>query len=141
MKMRLIALAACALLAACGGGGGGGTGSLTPPGQTPSPAPTVSPTPGPSPQASQTSVAFQTGSAQSVSVTETGYTGAFTENDTCNPLSGTIALITVQSNANGSATYAIAPIAAGTCTVTVGDSAKHTTMISVSVATAAITIH
>jgi hypothetical protein len=144
MNMRFLVVVACALLTACGGGGGStytpsGNGPSS--GQTPSPTPTASPTPGPSPQASQSSVSFQSGSAQSVSVTESGYTGAFTESDTCNPLTGAIAGVAAQSNANGAASYAITPLSAGTCSVTVSDSAGHATTISVSVASAAITIH
>jgi hypothetical protein len=144
MKMRLASLAFCAAIAACGGGGGS---SYTPPsssgGQTSSPAPTPTPTATPAivPQASQSSVTFASGSAQNVSVTEPGYTGTFTESDTCNPLSGAIASVAAQSNANGAAAYVIAPLGAGTCNVTISDTSGRGTTISVSVASAAITIH
>jgi hypothetical protein len=146
MKSRLVILALCATLAACGGGGGS---SYTPSGPSggqtatpaPTPTPTPTPTPAPVPQASQTSVTFASGSAQNVSITESGYTGTFTESDTCNPLSGAIASVAAQSNANGAATYAITPLAAGTCNVTISDTSGRGTTISVSVASAAITIH
>lgn len=144
MKMRLVPLALCAVIAACGGGG---SSSYTPPsssgGQTPTPAasPTPTPTPAPVPQASQTAVTFASGSAQNVNVTESGYTGTFIENDTCSPLSGAIASVATQSNANGAATYVITPLAAGTCNVTISDTSGRGTTISISVASAAITIH
>jgi hypothetical protein len=146
MKMRFVSLALCALLAACGGGGGssynpsGPSGGQTP-APTPTPSPTSTPTPAVAPQASQTTVTFSSGSAQNVSVTESGYTGAFHESDTCNPLSGAIAGVAATSNGNGTATYAITPLSAGVCNVTISDASGHGTTISVSVASAAITIH
>ena len=145
MRMRFVPLALCLVLAACGGGGGGL--SYNPPGpsggQTPAPTATPSPTPTPAPvpQASQSTVTFSSSSAQNISVTESGYTGTFTESDTCNPLSGAIAGVAMQSNANGAATYAITPLAAGVCNVTISDTSGRGTTISVSVASAAITIH
>jgi hypothetical protein len=145
MKIHLAPLALCALLAACGGAGGGSSYTPSNPstGQTPAPTPTPSPTPTPAavPQASQSTVTFSSGSAQNVNVTESGYTGTFTESDTCNPLSGAIASVAPQSNAHGSATYAITPLSAGVCNVTISDTSGRGTTISVSVASAAITIH
>jgi hypothetical protein len=78
---------------------------------------------------------------QNVSVTESGYTGTFNESDTCHPLSGAIASVAAQSNASGAATYAITPLSAGVCNVTISDTSGRGTTISVSVASAAITIH
>jgi hypothetical protein len=134
-----------ALLAACGGG------STTPSAPavstasaSPSPAasssPTTSPTQAAAPVSSPSSLAFTSGSAQNLTVTESGYTGSFTESDTCNPTSGEIASVVAGAKSAGSATYAVTPIAAGTCTVTVLDTAGHATAVDVTVSTAAITV-
>jgi hypothetical protein len=138
-------IVAIAALSACGGGGGGSP-QLAPPSNAPTSSPTVSPSsspsaaPGSSPQASTSSIDFQSGTKQTFNVTESGYTGAFTESDTCNPLTGQIATVTTLSNAHGAATIQVAPIGPGTCSITVGDSSGLNTTVSVSVATAAITV-
>lgn len=134
---RLFALVI--VLAGCGGGGAGSPAS--PPANTqtsvPSPAPSAT---GSSPQLSTTNVVLQSAAAQQVAVTEPGYTGNYAESDTCNPPAGQIAVIAAVSNANGSANYSVTPINAGSCTVTISDSAGRSSSVSVSIAAAAITV-
>jgi hypothetical protein len=77
---------------------------------------------------------------QQVTVSEPGYTGSFTESDTCNPYSGEIAAVAAGATSLGSATYNVTPMAAGSCTMTVTDSASHGVSITVTVSTAAITV-
>lgn len=86
------------------------------------------------------SINFQSGTQQTFNVTESGYAGTFTESDSCNPLTGQIATVTTSSNAHGAATIQVAPVSAGTCSITVSDSSGRNTNVSVSVATAAITV-
>ncbi len=66
--------------------------------------------------------------------------GTFTESNTCNPYTGQIASVAMTSSAAGSATFTLTPVAAGTCTITVSDNAGRNTSVSVSIATAAITV-
>jgi len=132
-----LSIVAAVMLSACGGGGGGGVGTTPPVTASPSSSPTNSPS---VPQSSTSSIAFQSGTAQTFTIKETGYSGAFTESDTCNPLTGQIASVTAVSNTGGAASYQVAPIAAGACTVTITDASSRSATISVSVATAAITV-
>jgi hypothetical protein len=130
--MKHLAFALTIVLAACGGGGGGSSVAL--PSTQPSAAPSNAP------QASSNAVTFSSGTAQSVTVTESGYSGAFTESDTCNPLTGQIAAIAAGASSSGSQTYAVTPVSAGTCAVTVSDSTGKNVKIGVTVSTAAITV-
>lgn len=129
---------AAAALSACGGGGGTTPSVPAAPSSSPTSSPATSPLP--SPQSSMTSIAFTSGMAQTLKISESGYLGAFTESDTCNPLTGQIVGITTLSNTQGIANYQVAPIGAGTCAITVTDASGRSTNISVSVATAAITV-
>jgi hypothetical protein len=63
---------------------------------------------------SLTFVAVGSGAAQDVAVTQSGFSGTFAESDTC---SG-IATVAEQSNAGGSASYKVTPVANGTCEAT-----------------------
>ncbi len=133
--MKRISLIAFALLVACGGGGS----AFAP--STPSTQPSATPSNSPvTPQATVTALTFQSGGAQSFSVTENAYTGAYNEADTCNPYSGSIAKVTVSSSAPGTVSYSVLPVAAGICNITVSDAAGHNVSISVSVASANITV-
>ena len=91
--------------------------------------------------ASPASVAFASSTATTLSVSESGYTGTFHENDTCTPLTGAIATIAAAgSPPPGSATYSVTPVGPGTCQITVADSTGRTTTVPVTVSTAAITV-
>lgn len=106
---------------------------------SPAPTPSTAASP-PAIAASPSSLSFASGSAQTLDVSESGYTGGFTESDTCNPFSGEIAAVSAGSNGNGAATYAITPVAAGTCTVTVTDASNRTIAVQITVSTAAISV-
>ena len=120
-------------LAGCGAGAPGGPPIIVPT-ASPSSAPTsvlsVSPNPinvtgtGPT-------------SATIVAVQEPGYSGAFTESDTC---SG-IATITPPSNSNGpSSTFTAEGVAAGTCSASFSDTLGQKASASVVVTTGGISI-
>lgn len=72
--------------------------------------------------------------AQTFSASETNYSGTFTQSNTCNPNSGTIATI---SPASGTApvTFTVTPQSAGSCTVTIGDSSGQSTSLTIGVTT------
>jgi hypothetical protein len=74
----------------------------------------------------------KTGPTQSkdTNVSQSNYTGAFTESSNC---SG-IASVSAKTNTGGKATYKVAPIAKGTCTVTFTGSAGESAPLSVTVA-------
>ena len=144
--IRFAALACAVSITACGGGGGGNAAPLpvatatpsTQPTATPSPVPTATPAPV-TPQASATTLAFASNAPATLTVTETGYTGAFVETDSCAPLTGTIA--TVHANATvGTASFTITPTGAGTCQISVSDSAGHAVVVPVTVSTFAVTV-
>jgi hypothetical protein len=63
--------------------------------------------------------------ATTFSASETGYTGAFTESDTCGGIAGVVA------GAAGS--YTITPSGAGSCNVTIADSFAQKAAVAVSV--------
>jgi hypothetical protein len=85
-------------------------------------------------------MSFSSDAAQTVTVSESGYTGRFTESDNCNPYSGTIASVALASTATGAATYAVTPQGAGTCTVTISDASGKSVAVGVTVSIAAITV-
>ena len=68
--------------------------------------------------------------AQKVAVSQSGFSDAFKETDTC---SG-IATIDAISNANGRAKYRVTPVANGTCTATFAGGHKETAPLAVTVA-------
>jgi hypothetical protein len=109
LHLLLGSVALCALVTACGGGSSSSP-NTTPPTTAPTSPLVLAPT-------SLTFVAGGANAAQTVTVTETNYTGAFTESDTC----GTFATVSTQSASGPSATYTVTPLAAGTCTITVHD--------------------
>jgi hypothetical protein len=78
--------------------------------------------------------------AQTFSASEANYSGTFTQNNTCNPNSGTIATI---SPASGSApvTFTVTPQAAGSCTVTVMDTNGQSKQLTIGVTTTSGTIN
>jgi hypothetical protein len=124
-----------ALLAACGGGSSAPPASAPTSNVSPSPAP-----PANAPAASPSSFSFSSGTEQNLTVTESGYTGTFTESDTCNPYSGEIASVVAGAHSAGSATYAVTPVGAGACAIRVTDTAGNATAVNVTVSTAAITV-
>jgi len=109
LHLLLGSVALCALVTACGGGSSSSP-NTTPPTTAPTSPLVLAPT-------SLTFVAGGANAAQTVTVTETGYTGAFTETDTCSAL----ATVTTQNASGPSATYTVTPLAAGTCTITAHD--------------------
>ncbi len=99
------------------------------PSPTPTAAPTASPTPVPGVlTVSPTGVSIVglgAATAQSVTVSEGGYTGTFTESDTC----GGIATIASSNPAGPSASFTVTGSAVGTCSATFGDTfAQHATL-------------
>lgn len=71
--------------------------------------------------------------AQAFTASESGYSGTFTESDTCHPAAGTIATV-APANANGpSATFTVTPQSAGSCAVTVTDAYGQTSAVTVGV--------
>jgi hypothetical protein len=108
---------------------------------TPTPTPTATPTAGPPGvlNVNPTSVAVAgLGSTYALQFVagETGYTGAFTESDTC---SG-VATVTTPSAKGPSATYTVTGVAAGTCTATIKDSFGQSAAEAISVTTGTIVI-
>jgi hypothetical protein len=91
-------------------------------------APTAAPTPPGTLAVKPASLTFiGTGAALATTFTasETGYTGAFNESDTCSGIA------TVAAGAAGS--YAITPSGAGSCNVTIADSYAQKAAVAVSV--------
>jgi hypothetical protein len=145
--LGLMFVIAMASLAACGGGGGS---SPQPPVPTPTPAPTASPIPIATPFACAqpppgftyspacSSFTNPGAAAQSVTIAEAGYSGAFAidPNSTCltngsgsgrasiSPLSGT--------------TFSVTPVAVGTCAFTLSDTNGHTAQYTVQIASTTI---
>jgi hypothetical protein len=133
------------VLASCGGSAAtfGALAAPTPAAtSTPTPSPSQSPSPSPSPAAtpagaivlSPSSLAFVaagSANAQTFAASETGYSGAFTESDTC-PSIATIA--------QTSATFTVTPVAAGSCIVTVADSHQQKSTVTISVTTSGAVI-
>jgi hypothetical protein len=122
LHILVSSVALCALATACGGGS---TASAPLPATTPPPT-----TPGALVLTPTTLNFLASGasSAQTFSADETGYTGAFTETDTCNAL----ATVSTPSSSGPAATYTVVPLGAGTCTITIRDSngQKHTIAVS-----------
>ncbi|MFN2528879.1 MAG: hypothetical protein ABR584_09220 [Candidatus Baltobacteraceae bacterium] len=107
---------------------------LPSPSTAPTSSPTTAPTATPTPMVSPSSVSFTaTGSAnaQSVNVTEAGYTGAFTPGTNCSAT----ATISVGANANQ---FIVTPVAPGTCTATFADSKNNTAPLAITVTTTSV---
>jgi hypothetical protein len=103
-----------------------GTGGGPLPSATPTPAPTPPGTLAVNPK-SLSFVGTGATLATTFTASETGYTGAFTESDTCSGIA------TVAAGAAGS--YTITPSGAGSCTVTIADSFAQKAAVAVSVTT------
>jgi hypothetical protein len=96
------------------------------------PLPTPSPTSTPFPVLASSALTFTgIGVSQSLGVTETGYTNAFSESDTC---SG-IATVSTTSANGPSATYSVTSVATGACAITISDNANHAVTAQVDVTT------
>jgi len=103
---------------------------------SPSPSPSPTPTPTPAPLALSPAALSFTASgasyAQTFAASESGYTGAFTETDTCNP--GTaIATVSAASGPGPTANFTVTPQSAGSCTITVHDTNGQTSTVTVGV--------
>jgi hypothetical protein len=102
---------------------------------TPTPTPTATPTPGPAPVVPNPASLGLTGLGASfsgsVSATEAGYGGTFSETDSC------AGIATV---ATASPTFTVTPVAVGTCSITILDSAQHTVAVPVSVTTSGLVV-
>lgn len=142
-RLLLAALIGAASLTACGGGGTSAPAPVAPATLAPSTSPSAQPsaTPAPAaPQSSTASIDFSSNAPTTITVTESGYTGTFSESDTCDPLSGEIAAVAAASPAPGSASYAVTPAGVGSCRITVSDTVGKTVAIPVTVSAAAITV-
>jgi hypothetical protein len=114
----IVVSAACALgISACTPATGYTAAAVTP-APTPPGALAVKPT-------SLTFIGTGAALATTFSASETGYTGAFTESDTCSGIAS------VAAGAAGS--YTITPSGAGTCSVTITDSYAQKAAVAVSV--------
>jgi hypothetical protein len=79
------------------------------------------------------SLAFATtgsSAAKSAAVSQPKYGGAFTESDDC----GRIATVTPKSNAGGRASYAVTPLAQGSCTATFTGGNRQSAPLAISIA-------
>ncbi|GAC1388630.1 MAG: hypothetical protein NVSMB31_02930 [Vulcanimicrobiaceae bacterium] len=113
---------------------------------TPTPAPTATPTPvataTPTPAAivlSPSSLAFTalgSANAQTVTATETGYTGTFTSSS-ANCVSGSTTIATLAASASGTQ-FTVTPVAAGTCSVDINDTSSHHTSLGITVTTTTV---
>ncbi len=128
------------------------------PSPTVAPTPTPTPTPTPIPTASASPVPtatpiptatpnsaivispyslnfFNTGAAyaQTFTVGENGFSGTYTETDTCHPSSGTIATLSPTSAGGPNAIFTVTPVNAGTCTITITDGIGNTAAVSIGV--------
>ena len=108
---------------------------------TPTPVPTATPTATPAPTPTPASPIgitpyrlnfYGAGNAysQTFNVSESGYSGTFTESDTCN---GTIATLSPTSAGGPSAAFTVTPQGAGNCTLTIKDSNGNSAAVSVTV--------
>jgi hypothetical protein len=143
-RLVIAAVIGTASLTACGGGGTTSAPlapATLPPSSAPSTAPSAQPAPTATPQSSLASIDFSNNAPTTLTVTENGFTGTFRETDTCNPLTGVIAAVSVAASAPaGSASYTVTPQGVGTCQITVSDTAGNSVAIPVTVSAAAITI-
>jgi hypothetical protein len=98
---------------------------------TPSPSPSSSPAPGALVVSPSTVTLTILGAAgeQSVSVSQSGYSGSFSESDNC---SG-VATIT-NTNMSGVATYAVEALASGSCTATFTGGGSRTATLGITTA-------
>jgi hypothetical protein len=131
--MKTAALLSVLLLAACGGGSGYVTGANAPDVSAAIASRAAL-------HANPSSITFKSGKARRVVVTEAGYSGSFSERDTCDPFAGEIAAVTREAASAGKITYTVSPLGAGTCTITVLGSKSKSIRIAVKVTTAAITV-
>ncbi len=119
---RLASAVVCACtLAACGGGGSSPAAS--------EPSNLI--------MLSTTRMAFAgfggTVSTQQVQVGENGYSGAFSENDTCTPRTDAQIAGVTELTPGNPATYSVTPLADGSCVVTFTDTNGQTANITVTV--------
>ncbi len=107
---------------------------------SPSPSPSPSPSSPPAPMGIAPSTLALTGTgasnAQTLVVTETGYTGSFTESDTCS----TIATVTPSSGTGPSFTFTVTGVAAGTCSATFTDTNGQHVSANIGVTTTGVVI-
>jgi hypothetical protein len=107
------------------------------PAESPTPVASATPTATPSPVISPASLAFTSaGVSLPLVLTETGYIGVLTESDTC---SG-IATVSPATGTGPSATFTVTSVAAGTCNVTITDSAGRFATAAIGVTTLGVTI-
>ncbi len=74
--------------------------------------------------------------AQNIYVQETGYTGAFSESDTC----ASITTVTPSSGAGPAATFTVTPSAAGACAAKFADTNGNQTSVAITVTTTGFTV-
>ncbi len=107
------------------------TPTATPVGATPTPTPTPTPAPVVPAPASLAFTGLGAPNAQSVSVSESGYGGTFSEADSC----AGIATI-----AAASPTFTVTPIAVGTCSITILDISQRMVAVPVTVTTSGLVV-
>jgi hypothetical protein len=112
---------------------------------TATPTPLVTPTPTPHPTAtptplmmtvSSTTLSFTSGAAQHVTVTETGYSGALIQTNTCPG----IATVTPADAGGPSAIFTVTPVNGGSCSIHFTGSSGVTANVSVGVTTISIPV-
>jgi predicted small lipoprotein YifL len=132
MRSRLhayVALAFVAVLTACGGPVN--TVPVAQAAPSASPTPTASPSPGPL-SVTPTTLSFTAvGLVQNLTVGDPSYTGAFT-------ISGCSGIVTAGTVVSG--LLSVTSVAAGSCTLTIGDTFSHQVTVSVSVNTLTVPV-
>jgi hypothetical protein len=74
--------------------------------------------------------------AEQVQVAENGYAGVFSENDTCTPQSGAQIAGVSETSPGNPATYAVTPLADGTCVATFTDTNGQIAKVTITVGAA-----
>ncbi len=115
---------------------------------TPTPAPTATPTPTPAPTATPAPSALiastsalifgSTGAsyAQTFTVSESGYSGPFTVQHTCNG----VATVGSSSTQGPSTQITVTPSAVGSCAITVNDGNQQAVTVNVAISTTSLTV-
>jgi hypothetical protein len=134
LHVRTSALLMVVALTACGGADGTNPVSvLVAPSPTPGPAGATGIL-----QVSPPALTFTTvtSATQNVAVTESNYTGTFAETDTC----ASIATASTTAASGPQSSFAVVPVAGGSCEITFKDSGNKTVTVSVIVTTSALNV-
>ena len=85
---------------------------------------------------SPSKLSFKSHASQKVKVTQSGYSGSFSESDAC----AAVADVVPVTNAGGTAKYTVSPIASGTCSMTFTGGNREKATLSVSVASSKVVV-